>query len=169
MNNEPEEHVAIAPVAEVLPPEPSSESFRRMAVERLAEHLTVGAALVARCEQLAGVKRGDRLGPMHAAARLMQANAKVADALAHVAQIERRHRSIVERIQPVQVDPQELIQKKLAEEEDTKERVLADIRERVQRRRDLELATLENPYREGVARWHKWAREKKELRERIES
>ena len=38
-------------------------------------------------------------GPLYAAARLMQANARIAEALANVAQVERRRRSIHERIQ----------------------------------------------------------------------
>ena len=169
MNNEPEEHVAIAPVAEVLPPEPSSESFRRMAVERLAEHLTIGAALLERCQELAAAQRGDRLGPMHAAARLMQANAKVADALAHVAQIERRRRSIIERIQPVQVDPKELILKKMEEKKMEGENAIATLRARLQRLRDQEYATEENPYREGTTRWQNWEDERREYRERTAS
>ncbi len=78
----------------------TDEELRRLAVMRLSEHLEVGATLVGRCEQLAMAHRGDRLGPLYAAARLMRANALVAQALAHVAQVEYRQRSIVERIQP---------------------------------------------------------------------
>jgi len=44
--------------------------------------------------------RGDRLGPVYAAARLMNANAQVARALAHVALVESRRRMIIETIQP---------------------------------------------------------------------
>ena len=76
------------------------DELRRLAAERLAEHLDIGASLVARCEELAFAPKGDRLGPLYAAARLMRANAHLAEALAHVAQVERRQRSIVERIQP---------------------------------------------------------------------
>src|SRR6185295_17862881 len=137
--------------------------------ERLAEHLRIGAALVERCQQLAAGRRGDRLGPMHAAARLLQANAKVADALAHVARIERRHRSIVERIQPVRVDPKELIQKKLEEERAKGESAIATLRVRLQRLRDQELATEENPFRKDSPRWHDWESELKEYRERTAS
>jgi hypothetical protein len=78
----------------------SDEELRRMAVARLAEHLDIGSSLVTRCEELAQVHRGDRLGPLYAAARLMNANARVALALAQVGQVESRRRSIVERIQP---------------------------------------------------------------------
>jgi hypothetical protein len=77
----------------------SDEELRRLAVARLAEHLDVGSSLVLRCEELAMSKHGDRLGPIYAAARLMRANAKIAEALANVAQVERRRRSIIERIQ----------------------------------------------------------------------
>lgn len=80
--------------------EKSDEELRRLAVARLAEHLDIGSSLVARCEELAHASRGDRLGPLHAAARLMRANALVAQALANVAQVERRRRTIVEHIQP---------------------------------------------------------------------
>ena len=78
----------------------SDEELRRMAVARLAEHLDIGSSLITRCEELAQVHRGDRLGPLYAAARLMNANARVALALAQVGQVESRCRSIVERIQP---------------------------------------------------------------------
>ena len=78
----------------------SDEELRHFAVARLAEHLDVGAGLVARCEHLANLPGGDRLGPLYAAARLMRANAQIASALARVAQVEIRRRSIVERIQP---------------------------------------------------------------------
>jgi hypothetical protein len=79
----------------------SDEDLRRMAVARLAEHLDIGSSLVLRCEQLANATRGDRLGPLYAAAKLMGSNARVAQALAHVAQVETRRRSIVERIEPL--------------------------------------------------------------------
>jgi uncharacterized membrane protein YccC len=78
----------------------SDEELRRLAAERLAEHLEMGVSLVARCEHFAELPRGDRLGPLYAAARLMRANAFVAQALANVVQVERRKRSIIERIQP---------------------------------------------------------------------
>ncbi len=41
----------------------------------------------------------DQLGPINAAARLMNAKAQVAKALAQTAQVERRSRTIVETIQ----------------------------------------------------------------------
>lgn len=77
----------------------SDEELRRLAVSRLADHLEIGISLAGHCEMLAGKTTGDRLGPVYAAARLMRANAAVAEALANLAQIERRRRSIVERIQ----------------------------------------------------------------------
>ena len=97
------------PQIEVQAP-PTEDELRRLAVERLAEHMQIGASLIARCEQLAMAQRGDRLAPIYAAARLMRAQAHGADALAHVAQVERRRRSIVERIQPAQPTKDELIQ-----------------------------------------------------------
>jgi hypothetical protein len=83
-------------------PAEADEVLRRLAAERLADHLEIGISLAGHCEMLAGKTKGDRLGPVYAAARLMQANAAVAEALVNVAQIERRRRSIVERIQPLE-------------------------------------------------------------------
>lgn len=90
----------------------TDDALRRLAGERLAQHLALGSVLVARCEQLALASRGDRLGPLMAAARLMQANAKVAETLAHVALVERRQRSIIEHNQAVEPKKAELISKK---------------------------------------------------------
>lgn len=81
-------------------PSKADDALRRFAAEQLAQHLETGASLVERCEALALTSRGDRLGPLNAAARLMHANAHVAQTLAHVALVERRSRSIIERIQP---------------------------------------------------------------------
>ena len=78
----------------------SDEELRRHAVGRLAEQLDIGSSLTERCEHLAALPGGDRLGAIYAAARLMRANAFVAQALANVAQVERRRRSIIERIEP---------------------------------------------------------------------
>ena len=81
-------------------PENSDEELRRFAVARLADHLEMGVSLVARCEHFAELPKGDRVNPLFAAARLMNANANVARAFAQVAQVERRQRTIIERIQP---------------------------------------------------------------------
>lgn len=78
----------------------TDDQLRRFAAERLADHLQIGVDLAQRCEMLSLKAKGDKLGPLYAAARLMQANARIAEALANVAQVERRRRSIVERIQP---------------------------------------------------------------------
>jgi hypothetical protein len=99
----------------------SDEELRHFAVARLAEYLDIGASLVARCEHLAELPKGDRLGPIYAAARMMRANAQVAEALARVAHVEIRRRSIVERIQPRTPTPDELNSKlkKETEEQDS--------------------------------------------------
>ncbi len=73
--------------------------IRQFAADKLAEHLAVGVSLAQLCEALANKVKGDRLGPIYAAARVMRANASVAEVLATVAGIERRRRSIVERVQ----------------------------------------------------------------------
>lgn len=76
------------------------EDIRRYAAQQLVNHLKIGADLAERCELLSHRAKADKLGPLYAAARLAHANARVAEALANVVQIERRHRSIIERIQP---------------------------------------------------------------------
>lgn len=85
---------------EVLPPS-RDEFHRQTAVEALARHLTNSQAFMARLDVLSQAHRGDRLGPVNAASRLLTANAQVAKALAQVALLERRSRVIVERIEPL--------------------------------------------------------------------
>jgi hypothetical protein len=81
-------------------PAPSQDEIHRQsAVEQLAGYLARGGVLLARCEALAKAARGDRLGPVYAAARLLNANAQVAKALAHVALVESRRRTIIETVQ----------------------------------------------------------------------
>lgn len=84
----------------VLAPLSQDEIHRQTALERLADTFTRVDALLARCEALSRADRGDRLGPIYAAARIVDANAHLAKAFAHVALIETRHRTIVERSQP---------------------------------------------------------------------
>ncbi len=81
---------------EILPPD---EALRIVTAERLAAQLDRGMRLIARCEDLASARRGDRIGAINAAARVMRANADAAGAFARVAQVEMRQRSIVEKIQ----------------------------------------------------------------------
>ena len=71
------------------------DAYRRIAVEELAVQLTRGSALLAQCEVIAKLTP-DGLGPIREAARLMNANAALAKALARLAQVERRSRTIVE-------------------------------------------------------------------------
>lgn len=85
---------------EIIAPLSHDERHREAAVESLSESLDEARALLARCTAMANAKRGDRLGPVYAAAKLMQAHAQIARALAHVALVERRSRTIVETIQP---------------------------------------------------------------------
>jgi len=78
----------------------SDEKLRRLAAARLAEQLDIGSGLVERCEQLAAIPDTDRVRAILAAARMMQANAAAARALARVAGVEARSRRIVEYVQP---------------------------------------------------------------------
>ena len=86
--------------ATVLAPQSQDEVHRQSAVEELAGYLAKAGVMLDRCEAMSKVARGDRLGPVYAAARLMNANAQVARALAHVALVESRRRMIIETIQP---------------------------------------------------------------------
>lgn len=89
-------------------PPRTDDELRRYAAERLADHLTLGVDLASRCEHLSMQAKRDKVGPLNAAARLMQANARIADALARMAYVERRSRSIGERIQPIDLKQAEL-------------------------------------------------------------
>ena len=84
----------------VLAPQSQDEVHRQSAVEELAGYLVKAGGMIDRCEAMSKAARGDRLGPVYAAARLMNANAQVARALAHVALVESRRRMIIETIQP---------------------------------------------------------------------
>jgi hypothetical protein len=83
----------------VLAPQSQDEVHRQSAVEELAGYLAKARGMLARCEAMSKAARGDRLGPVYAAARLMNANAQIARALAHVALVESRRRMIIETIQ----------------------------------------------------------------------
>ena len=92
------------PAGPIAPGEPedaaSDDALRRRAAECMADQLEIAGGLIARCEHLAALPKGDRLKPIYAAARLLQSNARVAQALAQLAQVEQRRRTIVEHIQP---------------------------------------------------------------------
>jgi hypothetical protein len=92
----PSQAVASAPRR----PQPrDDEAYRRLAVEELTLHLARGGALLRRCEEMAELAEVGEYGAILAAARLMNANAQLAKALAQVALVERRSRTIVETIQ----------------------------------------------------------------------
>ncbi len=78
----------------------SDEELRHFVAARLAEQVDIGCSFTERCEHLADLPKRDRLAAIYAAARMMRANAFVAQAFAQVAQVERRQKTIVERIQP---------------------------------------------------------------------
>ena len=80
------------PVAKPAPPD---DAYRQIAVEELAVQLSRGTALLAQCQVIAKLTP-ESLGPIREAARLMNANAEIAKALARMAQVERRSRTIVE-------------------------------------------------------------------------
>lgn len=96
-------------------PSAEDEAQRRSTVRELAGYLARGAALLDRCETLASAKRGNRLGPILAASRLLYANAQVAKVLAQVALVESRRRTIVETVQPYKPTPDELLAQDIAQ------------------------------------------------------
>jgi hypothetical protein len=87
----------LAPVVDRLAAK--DDAYRQITVQDLALALSRSDALLARCQAMAEVADFGQLGPIHAAARLMNAQAQVAKALAQTAQVERRSRRIVETIQ----------------------------------------------------------------------
>jgi hypothetical protein len=125
-----EDQVSGTGPANVPAPLSFDETLRREAVQHLSDDLEIGSSLLARCEEFALQSREANLAPMHAAARLMQASAKLADSLSGVAQVERRRRSIVERIEPI--DPK---QRKLIET-NKQELVSSNTRMKIWRRMD---------------------------------
>jgi hypothetical protein len=113
-------------------PPRTDDELRRYAAEQLAEHLAIGVSMATRCQGLSMQANLDKVGPLNAAARLMQANARVVEALATFALIERRKRSISERIQSPDKKQAEL-NSKLEEEK----RLRQNVTEFWQRMRDL--------------------------------
>lgn len=112
----------------VLAPQTQDEIYRQAAVQELADHLAKGKALLMRCQSLANAARGDRLGPLYAAARMLNADANVARAFAQVALVERRTRTIVETIQqPVPENPDLISASQTAKMREELEREIASI------------------------------------------
>jgi len=98
MDNEKDENSDPA-VPSGEPPTMTVEELRLFAAERLADQLQIGVDLAGRCESLSAMAKEDKVAPLYAAARLMTANARIADALVAYANAEPRRRLIVERIQ----------------------------------------------------------------------
>ncbi|MBL6852782.1 MAG: hypothetical protein ISS15_00030 [Alphaproteobacteria bacterium] len=85
----------------IPPPRDPDDEIRRLATKHLAANVKIGAGLVAHCRQLAhDAGNGDHLGPLGAAARLINSNARMAHALGMIALVERRSRTIIQHIQP---------------------------------------------------------------------
>lgn len=88
--------------AEATRPKPDpDDAIRRLAAKHLAANVKMGAGLVSHCSQMVhDAGNGDHLGPLGAAARLINSNARMAHALGMIALVERRSRTIVQHIQP---------------------------------------------------------------------
>src|SRR5258708_10983727 len=94
---------------------PVDDELRRDAARHLVDYLETGTSVGLRCEDLLVTQPNDKLGTMYAAARLMQATARVGDALARVAQVEQRRRSVVLHLQDDRPTREELIREIEAE------------------------------------------------------
>ena len=116
-------------------------------MRHLVDYLESGSSLVARCEDLVVTQPNDKLGAIYAVARLMQATARVAEALSRFAPAEQRRRSVVLHVQDDRPTREELIreieEKNARESEGAVERLeqrLKDLLEREQAAKKL-LAT----------------------------
>ena len=79
---------------------PDDDTQRRRVADRLAGQLEINLDLAGVCETLAAVPKKGRIEAVYAAARLAQANAQLGRSIAHLLQVERRQKTIVERNQP---------------------------------------------------------------------
>ena len=80
---------------------PDDDTQRRRVADRLSVQLDLGVDLASVCELLAGpANKKGRIEAVYAAARLAQANAQLGRSIAHLLQVERRQKTIVERNQP---------------------------------------------------------------------
>jgi len=75
------------------------DDIRSQSAEKLLAQLDAVTKLTVRCQRYAPVDDKECVGPLNAAAGLMNASAHVATALAKLTQTENRQRHIIERIQ----------------------------------------------------------------------
>ena len=127
-----------ATVAEAFSP-PVPDDLRRDAMRHLLDHLESGSSLILRCEDLTS-QPGDRVGPINAAARVLLANAKVADALARISQVEQRKRSVVLHLQDDRPTREELIREIEEEKRQSGEDPIARLERRLDEIREREEA-----------------------------
>ena len=127
-----------ATVAEAFSP-PVPDDLRRDAMRHLLDHLESGSSLILRCEDLTS-QPGDRVGPINAAARVLLANAKVADALARISQVEQRKRSVVLHLQDDRPTREELIREIEEEKRQSGEDPIVRLERRLDQIREREEA-----------------------------
>lgn len=120
----------IATLVEAFSASPHDKK-RQEAALHLIEYLKSGAALLARCENLLETMPHDQFGSMSAAARLMQANARVAEALSRLAPAEQRRRSVVLHITDDRPTREELIREIEAENAQSGKDVVKELEERL--------------------------------------
>jgi ParB-like chromosome segregation protein Spo0J len=117
---------------------PVDDGLRRDAMRHLVDYLKSGSSRVSRCEDLLVTQPDDKLGAVYAAARLMQANARVADALSRVAQVEQRRRSVVLHLQDDRPTREELIREIEEENRKSGEDIVARLERRLRRLKERE-------------------------------
>jgi len=118
---------------------PVPDDLRRDAMRHLLDHLESGSSLILRCEDLTS-QPGDRVGPINAAALVLLANAKVADALARISQVEQRKRSVVLHLQDDRPTREELIREIEEEKRQSGEDPIARLERRLDQIREREEA-----------------------------
>jgi len=77
---------------------PSDDDYRRAGAAKLTRLLDESCAMLLQC-YLRARQSDEDMQPVYAAARLLNANARIAQSLANLAQVEQRRRTIIERVQ----------------------------------------------------------------------
>ncbi|GAA0543557.1 hypothetical protein FHS83_000398 [Rhizomicrobium palustre] len=92
-----------------LSPASRDEQRRHDAADSLIVYLSEGRKLLEFCKAVINAEEeGDQIGPVLAAAKVMNAGANIAKSLGPITLVERRSRTIVEVIQPPESKTQDL-------------------------------------------------------------
>jgi len=86
------------PIPDPTPSQALGTPWESFAAAQLQRRLEESAELMAQCLKVATAEEADRVAGLSAAARIMRANAQVAEMLQRLVRGETRHRTIVEQI-----------------------------------------------------------------------